>query len=296
MITGMLGAALIALSTPVQAVDTTLSVRQGARLSVDANYGSVQIETWGRDAVRVVAEHAVGHRRRGDDMVEIRASSSHVSIDTNRAHGHEPVRYRITVPAWMAVNVDAHASTVSVQGVRGEVSASTIRGSIAVSGASEFVAAVSVEGQIQVEGARGRVQAETVNQGVVLRNIRGEVQAETVNGGIRLEDVHGSSIQAETVNGGISYSGAFQEGGYYRFISHNGAVTVAVPQLPDARVSVSTFNGGFDSEFPLQLTSMSGGKSFSFVLGEGTARLELESFNGQIRLVRGGGSGSGRDD
>jgi hypothetical protein len=52
-------------------------------------------------------------------------------------------------------------------------------------------------------------------------------------------------------------------------------------------VSVSTFQGDFESAFPVTLTEHRG-KRFDFTLGGGSARLDLESFGGTIRLVRPG--------
>jgi hypothetical protein len=55
-----------------------------------------------------------------------------------------------------------------------------------------------------------------------------------------------------------------------------------------ATVSVATFSGGFESDFPVTLREvLGGGRNFQFTLGDGAARIELESFAGQIRLRQG---------
>lgn len=54
---------------------------------------------------------------------------------------------------------------------------------------------------------------------------------------------------------------------------------------------VRTFQGDFDSDFAIQLpegqSARSGSKRFNFTLGTGAARIELQSFNGDIFLARG---------
>ena len=55
-----------------------------------------------------------------------------------------------------------------------------------------------------------------------------------------------------------------------------------------ATVSVSTFNGEFESAFPVTLRETRKGKRFSFVLGAGSAQVSLESFQGTVSLVRPG--------
>jgi DUF4097 and DUF4098 domain-containing protein YvlB len=106
-----------------------------------------------------------------------------------------------------------------------------------------------------------------------------------VNGEIRLERITSPSVEGATVNGEIVYDGTIQDNGRYWFNTHNGDLVVSVPRNANVTVSVSTFNGEFESDFPVTLTGTRG-KRFNFTLGGGSARLELESFGGTIRLVR----------
>jgi hypothetical protein len=84
------------------------------------------------------------------------------------------------------------------------------------------------------------------------------------------------------------YDGTIRPGGRYRLATHNGDVTIGIPAGTDARVSVSTFQGDFESDFPVTLTERRG-KRFEFTLGKGSAAIDLESFQGTIRLSRPGG-------
>ena len=49
---------------------------------------------------------------------------------------------------------------------------------------------------------------------------------------------------------------------------------------------MATFDGEFESEFPVVLQGLQSGGSFEFTLGEGGASLTLEAFDGEIRLLR----------
>ena len=53
-----------------------------------------------------------------------------------------------------------------------------------------------------------------------------------------------------------------------------------------ARVAVSTFDGEFESEFPVIIERFTGGREFDFVLGDGRARIEIQVFDGEINLLR----------
>src|SRR5207253_7387883 len=93
--------------------------------------------------------------------------------------------------------------------------------------------------------------------------------------------------RSSDLNGDIVYDGTIKEGGRYRFSTHDGDLRVSIPEKSSVSVSVSTFNGDFSACFPVQLTGKTKHR-FSFTIGSGSARLELESFDGDIRLCRPG--------
>ena len=70
------------------------------------------------------------------------------------------------------------------------------------------------------------------------------------------------------------------------FNSHNGDMTVSVPEGANVTVSVATANGDIDPSFPLPLTATHGKRRYTFKLGSGSARMEIESFQGDIELRR----------
>ena len=74
-----------------------------------------------------------------------------------------------------------------------------------------------------------------------------------------------------------------------------------MPANANATVSVNTFNGSFESDYPVTLTGKNQRRKFSFTIGNGSARVDLESFGGDIRLARPGSHstksrGNGDDD
>src|SRR2546426_257105 len=112
----------------------------------------------------------------------------------------------------------------------------------------------AVEGAIALQEAKGRVEVNTVNEDVTLTDISGDITAETVSGGIDLEGIESANVDVSTVSGDVLYQGTIKDAGHYRFSTHNGDVTLAVPEKTNATVSVATFNGDFDSSFPVSVT------------------------------------------
>jgi hypothetical protein len=271
-------ALLAALALPQ--ADTTFAVERSQRLEVNAHAGEIVVRAWNRNAVRVRAELRSGAR------LAVDRSSAAVSVHTRGERG-EQADYEITVPAWMGVSLHGVNTTMTVDGVQAPIRAETVNGDISVKGGDGLVSLNTVEGSVTLENAKGRIDVESVNADVTVRNAEGEVQAETVNGGVTLAGIRSESVEASTVNGDMLYDGTLRPGGRYRLVTHNGDVTITIPPGTGARVSVSTFQGDFESDFPVTLTERRG-KRFDFTLGSGSAAIDLESFQGTIRLVRPG--------
>jgi len=262
--------------------DTTFAVRQGQRLAVSARRGSITIKAWPRDEVRVTsdAEHA--------DAVRVEASGSQVTVSAG-GRGSPAVDIVLWMPAWMPVAASGAQADITVDGCACPIQAETVSGDILVRGGKGNVDLQAVEGGITATDITGRVNAQTVNDDVHLSRITGEVRAETVNGDVTLAGVQSGSVRASTVDGDVRYAGSIQDQGVYELATHNGDILVTMGESTNAAVTVNTFSGSFESEFPVTVAGRSASK-FTFTLGKGSARVTLESFAGDIRLVRPGSS------
>src|SRR4051812_18686510 len=96
--------------------DQTIDVKRGVRLEVHTYTGDVNVKVWNRDAVRVEADHSDRQTveiRPGDQSLIVRGQS--------RVGPSSSIDYTITVPTWMAVNVDGMGTDVTLDGVGGDV-------------------------------------------------------------------------------------------------------------------------------------------------------------------------------
>lgn len=278
LLVGALAAAL------AQQTDTTFTVRPDARVEIETFGGEINVRTWGRNAIRVQATH--GRR----DVIAINTRGGSVTIEAEGRMGPATnVVMQITVPTSVSVSASAVFADIAIDGVTGDVDAETVQGSIHVTGGRRLKLE-SVEGEIVVAKASGRVSANTVNRGIRITSTTGDIAAETVNGPIIMQDVQALHVDAATVNGRIVYDGTLRDGGDYSIASHNGGIWVVVPDKAGLTVSVSTFNGKLDSSLPVTLRETSNKRRYNFTIGNGKARLDLESFGGDIHLRKPGES------
>ena len=268
--------------------DQTVDVTKGTRLVLSNNAGEVVVRSWDRDQVRIQATH--GAR----ESITAETTDMTLRVRTQRASGSRGpgglVDYQITVPRWMPVNLSGTYLDATIEGTTAEVTVETVHGNARVSGGNGAVSLRSVEGVITVDKASGRVQATTVNEGIRITNVSGEITAETTNGNIFIDNATTSNLEAFTVNGEVTFNGTIRDNGAYRLGTHNGDIRVGLGGANNATVFVRTFQGDFSADFPVQLPEgqnpRSGSKRFNFTLGSGSARIELQSFGGDIVLGR----------
>ena len=287
---------LVAVATLHQGADTTLTARKGQRLDVSVYAGSITVNTWNRDAVRIQ-----GDTRRKDHL-DISAEGSTVSVETSGKWGPAGnADIEITMPAWMAIEMSGVETELTVTGCKCTIHGETVRGDVTVKGGEGNVSVQSVEGAVTVTDVNGRVEAQSVNESVTVVRVSGDLAVQTVNGDVTLEAIKSASVEASTVNGDITYDGTIQNGGRYELSTHQGDIVITMPENANATVSVNTFNGSFESDYPVTLTGKNQRRKFSFTIGNGSARVDLESFGGDIRLARPGShstksKGNGDDD
>jgi DUF4097 and DUF4098 domain-containing protein YvlB len=199
------------------------------------------------------------------------------------------VSYDLTVPQWLPVALSGVYNDVNVEGLQGGIDVETVRGDIVVRHAAGLIALRSVEGVVDLVGAKGVIKVSSVNEAVRIANAIGSIAAEGVNGDIHMIDVDSKDVEATTVNGEVVYDGRIQDGGSYRFATHNGDIALGMSENANATVGVSTFSGDFESAFAIQPKKAPKGHRFTFALGNGSAKVDLESFQGSIELLRPGG-------
>jgi DUF4097 and DUF4098 domain-containing protein YvlB len=186
----------------------------------------------------------------------------------------------------MALSLSGTYTEILVDGVLGPITAETVEGEINVRGGSGIITLHSIQGSVTLADAKGRIEVNSVNESVALSNISGQITAEATNGDMTLTGIQSASVEATTINGDIVYEGAITDGGTYRFSSHNGDVAVSVPERANVTISAATANGDIDASFPLPYTGTPGKHRYTFKIGSGSARMEVESFQGDIKLRR----------
>lgn len=124
-----------------------------------------------------------------------------------------------------------------------------------------------------------------VNGGVSVVGMRGQSRLRTVNGGLTLDDV-GGQVEGRTTNGGVQVrlGGSRWDGAGLSLETTNGGVTLRVPRDYSAALDVSTVNGGFRTDLPIDLPE-GRRQSVRTTLGSGGPLLKVQTHNGGVQLT-----------
>ena len=145
------------------------------------------------------------------------------------------------------------------------------------------------------------LHVSTINQGeIIVKNIAGKIEANNINGPITLEHI-GDDTKATTINGDVTLLYDKNPSGESRYYSLNGDINAYYQKGLSAEVFFKSFSGDFYTDIdeistlPLKMkTEKADGDGISYKIGgtagikvgKGEAKLEFETFNGDV-YVRG---------
>jgi len=266
-------------------LDTVVAFDPRGSLSVNCPGGAIIVTGAEKNEIRVRARTESG-------AIRFTASGGRATLEPLSGRGCSDGHFEVTVPVGTKVMATTWSGSVTLRGVRGDIEAHAQSGDIQVRDAGDRVEVESLAGEITIAGVRGETVVNTVSGDVTLSGARGNVQVETVSGDLDLRDVVAKQVRVHTTSGDVTFQGAIMEAGRYEFNTHSGEIGLMLPADIGAELSVSTFNGGIESDFPITLKAGEHGigaaqaKRLNFTVGRGTARIIAETFSGDITLRR----------
>ncbi len=248
----LLLAGQLSAATVQQTEEHTFPLTAGGEVVVENVNGNIDLTTWERDEVRVVAnkEAKSGDRDEAEAYLEKlrleithREDYLHVETEHPRSSGggffdwllgrdvSSSVHYEVTVPA------------------------------------SSVVAISTINGRVEIAGARGEVSARSTNGRVELFDVHGPVDARTTNGAIRAE------LAALAENGEVSLA------------TVNGSISLYLPEDVRADLDARTTNGSIKSDLDVDGELSRRRNRLQGRINGGGGHLDLRAVNGSIRLV-----------
>lgn len=227
--------------------EQTYPLSANGKVSISNVNGSITIDTWERNEVRLEAVKTADDKERLSEVeIKIDARRDAIVIETNydswkrnngggwKNYGKLTVDYRLTVPR---------------NAVLDEVE--------------------TVNGSVNITNSNNVTKASTVNGQVIATNLRGTADLSTVNGTIEanFDQLQSSSrINLNTVN---------------------GQVNLVIPSDANATVKADTLNGQITNDFGLPVRKGEYvGRDLYGRIGSGEVQIKLNSVNGGLHIKR----------
>ena len=280
--------AFSSLAVAKRPIDEKAEVSADGRVDIDNLAGSVTVEGWDRNEITVtgsLAEDAKDFEFEADD----RRASLKVTFPPRARNLRETDSELIVkVPVGSRVRVNGVSAAIEVSGVKGSLDLESVSGDVTVSGEPRHVEAQTVSGDVRITATSEEIDASSVSGDVVLQVSCEDVSASTVSGDIVASG--GGALESadfSSVSGSIEFTGAPTESGSLDFDCHSGSVILVFPADLSAEIEVSTFSGDIDNQFgprPRKTSDYAPGKELNFTVGNGDARISVNTFSGRVRM------------
>ena len=286
-----IGACVVALwvgAAAARTVDERRPAAADARISVKNINGSITIEGWSNKEI-----HITGTLGEDVENLAIDGTENRLRIEVELPHhGHNrdaDADLNIKVPVGAEIDVDVVNCPIDVTKVDGTLELESVNGNITVDGKPSRVKASTVNGRITLTVTSTEVETQTVNGRILLDGVSGEVRAGSVGGSIEVRGGKFDSAEFQTVSGDVDFTGALQGSGTFDFEAHSGDIILTLPANASAEFDISTFSGDILNDFGpsgQRKSKFGPGKELYFTTGGGKARVSINTFSGDVRLVK----------
>lgn len=219
-------------------------------------------------------------------------------IDDEDLQDGVSISYTLTVPADSLLRSRTGSGSHRIEGVRGEVQATTGSGSIvareigslSASSGSGSIDVERVEGSVRANTGSGKIQATGVGGAITARTGsgsidvaqagKGDVEVSSSSGTVRVRGVRGA-LRASTTSGGLHVQG--DPRGDWELSAASGGVRVDVPDGSGFDLDANTSSGSIDVGMPVSVTS-TGRRTLRGTVHGGGSRLRIRTSSGSIDI------------
>ena len=213
----------------------------------------------------------------------------------HRRHLDVSVAYTVSAPAGTRLTVASVSGSVTVDGIKGDLSANSVSGTVRIANAGRVSTARSVSGSVEITDTQmdGGIEIQSVSGDVLLRKVNARrIEAGSVSGRVLVQDVQAERLEGHSVSGNVEYSGTLVKSGRYELTSHSGDVRLSVGSGTGFELEASSFSGSVRSELPLKTGDRDPDdapgrhRTLRGMFGDGSAVVNLTTFSGSIVVAK----------
>lgn len=278
----------LALSGPASADEIVArqAMSPGQWLAIKNRSGSIEITGWDRQEIEVIGDVS-GRESRID--IEDRGSKVYVQV-TSRGGRPGRADLQIRVPTNTKLEISGVSSDIEVDNITGTQKLSSVSGDIAseMHGADLLVNTVS--GSIEIVGHEQSASLEmsTVSGDAEAKDVSGEIHATTTSGTLEVDGSAVDRLSMNSISGDIDFAGELQNDARVDLETVNGDVMLDIQDGLEAAFDLESFNGyiaSIDGVESKRKSRYGPGRYLDYVRGSGSARVRINTLNGDIEVV-----------
>ncbi len=291
--------------------DKTLTVTGPVHLQVSSGSGGVTITTGAPGEVRIHGDISVNDwseqsgQRRVNDLRSSPPISQQDNLirvgDSGQRHDNVSIDYTITVPPDTQLQSNTGSGDVEVSGIKGPVNFNSGSGSITANDIGDDIQLKSGSGDIELKKINGQVTGNSGSANLKVSDVQGAVRFQTGSGDVEIENA-GGAIEIQTGSGGIDIKNASsdlrihtgsgdveiqgnpKETSYWDVRASSGDVILDVGPDASLRLYAHTSSGDIQANIPISMEGTTLKHELRAKLGDGQARVEVETSSGDITL------------
>lgn len=278
------------LATAQQQIELRRAVTPTMSLRIQGAFASLRVVGWDKDSVVVTGALPKGYRIDGGigGPAGTPATGGKLYIEGPETLGPSGGTLEVHVPFGATVWAKAYTAAIDVSGITGSLDLNIVSGSVTVNGSPRELSIASMDGTVTVTGSPTWTRLKTADGNIVLRGGSTDAGFTTVSGLIRQSDGALERARFESVTGGVELFGDIARGGVLSIDTHSGAVDVRLAPKASVSIDAGSITGSIENT-PGKMRADVGrdgrGATLNTMYGQGSARLVIRTFKGNIRLT-----------
>lgn len=247
--------------------EETLPATGVQNLNIELDSGDLTVQSHPEATIQVKSEFEAPSKHNFKEGTHLRLISAAKSVGVRIEHPElqSPEKFhanlKVSIPSTLALEIKANNGNVTITDMQSPLSIQSNNGNLKLQKIAGDVQIKSDNGNLELQDVSGsKHQLETQNGNILLQNLNGAVSAHSGNGSI---EAHLKGVSRPE---------------NYLFETLNGSVKLFLPGDSSARIRYHKGLGNVQTDFK-QLKD-----SAQILVGEGTARIQIKSSNGNIEV------------
>ena len=266
-------------------------VERGSRIVIRNEYGDVRVAGSDRDTVEAIATNTNGSQAVPVTISEGSSGNQRV-FTVSPVEGGRSARQQINLEIKVPREVELEAigirkGNIRVMDLNGGVRLRTDEGNITVSRvgspAGGLVEVMVWSGSVDLSNINGDVRIIGVSSNIAVKCVKGDIAARVMSGEIAVSNIDGD-VELNVSSGNASFTGAIHSERRYRLKTLSGHVSMDIPDSVGFTAALSSYSGQINTDFQFPNATLANRTNRWIKHGDGSGRIELDSFNGSVSL------------